>query len=96
MSDWGLLVLLIAGILAGVQFIVFFLVIPLKKRKKGLDYKINKFIVVFTFLYIIYILFKVSIILFAKAIAIKGGTAFPTCRFCCVLVPRNTKSSGKL
>ena len=54
MSDWGLLVLLIAGILAGVQFIVFFLVIPLKKRKKGLDYKINKFIVVFTFLYIIY------------------------------------------
>ena len=54
MSDWGLLVLLIAGILAGVQFIVFFLVIPLKKRKKGLDYKINKFIVVLTFLYIIY------------------------------------------
>ena len=54
MSDWGLLVLLISGILAGVQFIVFFLVIPLKKRRKGLDYKINKFIVVFTFLYIIY------------------------------------------
>ena len=37
MSDWGLLVLLISGILAGVQFIVFFLVIPLKKRRKGLD-----------------------------------------------------------
>ena len=26
----------------------------------------------------------------------KGGTALPTCLFCCVLVPKNLKVSGKL
>ena len=54
MNDWGLIGVLIFCLLAGFQFVANFIIDPLIKKRKGLEYKINKPIIAFTILYMLF------------------------------------------
>ena len=63
MNDWGLLVFLVFSFLVGVQLLAIFVIDPLVKKKEGKDYKFNRFAVIFTIIYLIYVVSN-SILLF--------------------------------
>lgn len=54
MIDWGLVLVIIFGLLGGIQFFARFIAEPLVKKQKGEDYKFNKILVVFTIMYLLF------------------------------------------
>ncbi len=67
MNDWGLLLFLVLCFFGGIQFLTNFIIDPIYKKKKGLNYKFNWFAVVFTIMYFIFII-TISILVFTGAI----------------------------
>ncbi len=53
MKDYGLIFIILLGLLGGIQFLANFIIDPLIKKKKNLEYHFNVFLVMFTVFYLI-------------------------------------------